>query len=307
MLTKFISYIDGLNMDNRHAENAKGMKCNPEFTGINASRTIASSDNWFGCGYLDKSNAQTNQEVVRFPFYSMVLIVEGEGEYIDCKGNRTSLLQGMVFQRVPDVPHAISINHKKAWREYYLDCNVELFTRLRPMLNINAEEPIVGKLEPAYYEYVFENLINATDSSTCVDVFNVYLQFLALLNDVIMDTRSSRQHKKGGEFSMGIIVKDFENLYKARFELKGYCSKKGIQYEAFRKLFKMDFGVSPQQYLIKRRMDEACKLLLMNKLTIQEISFELGYISPYEFSNQFKRHYQISPRKYKLQKLGMNT
>lgn len=286
-------------MKNQHAAQAKGLKNIDDVNGINVSRTIGGSQNWFGCGYIDKSGTTLDHENVNFPFYSMVFIIEGEGTYVDHEGKRIELSAGTIFHRIPEHVHTTSINNTLPWREFYLDCNRELFERLSLMLNINVHQPVVGRITPIFYEHSFKSLIQTIDHSTGGDVFNAYLQFLSLLNDAIRESKRERHSKF---FSPDQIAKDFEYLYKNRFELRIYCKDKGIEYEVFRKLFKLDFGVSPQQYLIRRRMDEACKLLQLKGLTIQQISFELGYVSPYEFSKHFKRYYNMSPKKYRIVK-----
>lgn len=63
--------------------------------------------------------------------------------------------------------------------------------------------------------------------------------------------------------------------------------------------FSKQYGVSPIQYLNKRRLEEA-RYLLANTLTsLNEISMLTGFASPSYFSQTFKRHTGLSPSDYR--------
>jgi AraC family L-rhamnose operon transcriptional activator RhaR len=94
-------------------------------------------------------------------------------------------------------------------------------------------------------------------------------------------------------------ITDFEVRYAVRFDLKAYCVEKGWGYEKFRKTFKKHIGVSPKEYLIRKRMDEACRLLRSTKKRISVIATDLGYASQYEFSNQFSKYFNVAPKHYR--------
>ena len=50
----------------------------------------------------------------------------------------------------------------------------------------------------------------------------------------------------------------------------------------------------------KLRMEEACRLLMNDKLSIKEIAYLVGYTSQEQFSRTFRLCYQMSPREYRL-------
>lgn len=60
-------------------------------------------------------------------------------------------------------------------------------------------------------------------------------------------------------------------------------------------------GISPSEYILQLKMEEARKLLLSTKKSSAEISYELGYCNPNHFSKQFKDFYQVSPSVYRNQ------
>ena len=67
----------------------------------------------------------------------------------------------------------------------------------------------------------------------------------------------------------------------------------------YRLTLKTAIGVSPGQYMLRRRMDEASRLLRATPLRISESSASLGSETPYEFSNPFKRQFGVFPIRFR--------
>lgn len=65
--------------------------------------------------------------------------------------------------------------------------------------------------------------------------------------------------------------------------------------EHFSKLFRQFKGVSPQEFIIKARLDRASHLLLNSYQSITEIASSCGYSSEFFFSRQFKHRFGITP------------
>lgn len=58
--------------------------------------------------------------------------------------------------------------------------------------------------------------------------------------------------------------------------------------------FPLEFGASPRQYILKRRMEEA-KLMLENGETVQDTAARLGFYDAFHFSKTFKRFWGKPP------------
>jgi AraC-like DNA-binding protein len=63
----------------------------------------------------------------------------------------------------------------------------------------------------------------------------------------------------------------------------------------FFRTFRQVYGISPHQYQIKCRLENAKKMLLENKLTITETAFICGFADVQSFSKSFKKAFGISP------------
>lgn len=289
---------------NRHKYIAKKSVCVDDLTpqddynqtlSLNYSRTIGNSNNWIGCGFLNKTGVEKDHIDIKFPFYSLVYVVEGEGRYFDEHGEMYRLSAGTFFQRRPWIKHTTLINPDSHWKEYYLDCNEELYEHLSSMLLINRNVPVYkGEPDSALTQDI-ESLMGLLQSGTEEEVFDAYLSYLNILR--MLFTRESEEIIPDAMIKQ--CLEDFESRYITRFDLKDYCREHGWGYEKFRKAFKKHLGVSPREYLIRKRMDEACRLLRATDMRISEISSMLGYASQYEFSNQFNKYFNLAPKHYR--------
>lgn len=69
----------------------------------------------------------------------------------------------------------------------------------------------------------------------------------------------------------------------------------------FGKLFKQTMGVAPHQYVLQCRIERAKFLLVNSKLSLVEISQDLGFCNQSHFTNAFRRYTQLTPQQYRYQ------
>ncbi len=93
------------------------------------------------------------------------------------------------------------------------------------------------------------------------------------------------------------VLVDMEVLNSAA-SVKSMSREAGYSCEHFIRTFAGAAGVTPYQYLLSQRMNEA--VALMNQgLTLEEIAGRVGYASAKSFSGAFKRRFGLSPRAYR--------
>ena len=66
----------------------------------------------------------------------------------------------------------------------------------------------------------------------------------------------------------------------------------------FRKLFIHQFGISPKEYILQKRMEYACQLLALGEFGVSEVAELCGYGEPCHFSREFKKRFGASPNSY---------
>jgi AraC family transcriptional regulator len=86
------------------------------------------------------------------------------------------------------------------------------------------------------------------------------------------------------------------------FSLERLAALAGLSKFHFQRLFKTAVGVSPSQYLIDLRMNEARRLLRETKMSVIEVALEIGYANPSHFAQLFRRETGLSPSDYRRQR-----
>lgn len=67
----------------------------------------------------------------------------------------------------------------------------------------------------------------------------------------------------------------------------------------FYAIFKQEFGTTPYQYIIVKRLDFAKKLLNQSLLSIGDIAQQTGFANQSAFSHAFVKYKGVSPSKYR--------
>ena len=75
-------------------------------------------------------------------------------------------------------------------------------------------------------------------------------------------------------------------------ELADFC---GINRSHLSRIFKQKTNQSPQEYLLRYRINTACTFLRTTDLTLSQIATALGYADQFSFSKAFKRRKEFPP------------
>jgi AraC-like DNA-binding protein len=67
----------------------------------------------------------------------------------------------------------------------------------------------------------------------------------------------------------------------------------------FSTLFKKTTGMSPLNYFIHLKLQQACLLLYTTDLKVKQVATIIGYEDPYHFSRLFKKSMHVSPEHYR--------
>lgn len=70
------------------------------------------------------------------------------------------------------------------------------------------------------------------------------------------------------------------------------------------RIFKKEFGITPYDYFLSKKIETAKLLLLNTNLSIKEISTRLKFVDEHYFSNYFKQQTGKAPKNYREQFIG---
>lgn len=258
-------------------------------------RVIGNDSERYGIGVMEIAPQETLQ-VCEHHVYRIGLVINGYGK-LQCGSESYFLSPGSVIHYFSELPFSMTVEP-----DYnYTECFIELGEAMVEMLKRSHCLSDVPVMQTQHLPLLLEQLLKLRnkffndEERELVSVLPEIMSFLLEIFHNCTFPRCSPVYRSAIEKGCKYLSSHFDEPE----DLKGFCRKQGIGYENFRKLFKQETGLSPHQYRLRRRMERACVLLLLQSLSIAEISHQLGFCSTCEFSAQFHRTIGVSPVKYR--------
>ena len=85
-------------------------------------------------------------------------------------------------------------------------------------------------------------------------------------------------------------------------ELQEYARLCHRSLSSFKRDFYKTFNLPPGRWLLNKRLENACMLLLDTQLPITDVMHESGFKNMTHFDRVFKNHFHISPMQYRKEK-----
>jgi len=102
-------------------------------------------------------------------------------------------------------------------------------------------------------------------------------------------------------YNFNYTINFIRENYRQKLSVKNLAEACGYSYDYFRHQFQQRTGYSPQQYLIRMRMEAAAELLRSTSMNCTQIACQCGFSDGAQFSTMFRKEYGVSPRNYRLQ------
>ncbi|MDO5520113.1 MAG: AraC family transcriptional regulator [bacterium] len=183
------------------------------------------------------------------------------------------------------------------WHYAWLHLDGPKATEFFQMAGLSIDQPI---FMPTQYPNSIDNimtnlLLNNERELYCIG--NVYELF-----DCITELSTTKFPKRvNPQLAYIKRIIDFICIkYSEPIHMDDIAHACGLERSYMTRLFKDATGRTPQEYLMTYRMKEACKMLQQDNISIQNISYSVGYGDSFTFSKAFKRHIGCSPSQYRL-------
>ena len=137
-----------------------------------------------------------------------------------------------------------------------------------------------------------------TDVNEMIRISELYKLFGILMRGR-PDRRDTQQSDYASQQYVHCAVNYMSANYPNRLQIDDIANTLGISRGYLTSCFKKHMCLSPQEFLIRLRMEKAAYLLSHTTDPIGQISDQVGYSDQLSFSKAFKQHYQMSPKAYR--------
>ena len=113
------------------------------------------------------------------------------------------------------------------------------------------------------------------------------------------ETSESRPHSTSSSSQYVLnAIKYIQFNYSHDISIDDVAKSVGVSRSHLYRVFMLNVGKSPIDYLTEYRVNEACKLLRSGTLSIAEVAASVGFLDQFYFSRVFKRAKGVPPSKY---------
>ncbi|NJL49309.1 MAG: helix-turn-helix transcriptional regulator [Leptolyngbyaceae cyanobacterium SM2_5_2] len=102
---------------------------------------------------------------------------------------------------------------------------------------------------------------------------------------------------------LSVLIDYIEAHLTADLSLADLALQAGLSKFHFSRLFKQTIGLTPHQYLLKRRIERAAPLLKQGDLAIVQVAHEFGFADQAHFTRVFKQVKGLTPKRFLAQGL----
>ncbi len=229
--------------------------------------------------------------------YHILYIAEGRC-FVTLNGETTEAPKGSVIVYLPGQPQEYSFCAEDGSISYYIhftgtECHQLMHDTALDKNNIFY----IGK------SHTLEGLFD-----TLISEYKQKLKFSPQrMNGILLEIISVIGRKNAYMLSGGsdtnkrfdIVCEYIHNNFSEKLTLKELATKCNLSESRFSHLFTELFGISPKQYIMNVRMENAKELLLDSDMSILEIGSAVGLDDQNYFSRIFKKHCGLSPTEFR--------
>lgn len=218
--------------------------------------------------------------------WEFIYCTSGTGKII-FKDNELEYSEGDIAIIPPNFPH--SNKSSTGFTNIYVNMNNASLSFKEPLIvSDDASKHILDAFNSLHYHFYS----NIERKSLVISALGMLIISYFVVHQESSDISTIVQKIEAN------ILENFADCY---YDLNDYLKQFHFNNDYIRKLFKRELGVTPNQYLIDKRLQTSADLL--NSLSrdsnnISSIAIICGFKDPLYFSRMFKKKYGISPTDY---------
>lgn len=257
-------------------------------------------DHRLSCGFMNKSGVSIDINDEQYDRLAMVYLLRGRGEYSDSTGIQYSLKPGDLFFRCPDRRHTHRIDPDSQWLECFLSVRAEWYDLLLSIDLMDPNQPCMHIGEhPEIPEKVDRLLKQLAASDTPLSNSDHEFEILTLMRQILRQNLEPKSTSSRQREQLDMARERIRQQATASVSLESILSDIGLSYSRLRSLFQNAYRISPGDYRIQVRIEQACALLETSDLSVQAVADQLGYADAFTFSKQFKKRTGLSPKHFR--------
>ncbi len=232
------------------------------------------------------------------PFSSIGLILEGGGTII-VNGQELHPTRGQLYLLPAHTTQTFFTDARHPYRKYYCHFNItchgtELFDLIRTPLCVDAQDTGAA---PSLFQQMIAALLGQGLTAAVKAQQHMLDLLVYYLESCPPGQLSLVKTNFGPPLAKAISYVD-ANLHRM-LTVQEMAKIAGYAQSHFTKLFQKNLGVTPAQFLVRKKTEYAIRELTATARPIWDIADALGFSSQFYFTNFFKKHTGMTPSEYR--------
>lgn len=237
--------------------------------------------------------ALKNHHIIHF-------IASGKGTY-EKNGIKYSLSSGSGFYCPANEMVYYVADEEEPWEYYWVGFNGVDSPWLLSAAGLSSESPCFKCDNSAPIVNAMLDIYNS-NGSNLYNELEMTGNLYRLMSYIIKENQSDDNiHRKSTDY-INLSIKYIEHNYSRLISVNDIAASAGISRSHLYRLFTQELNITPNEYLIQYRINNACKLLRTSNINVSEAAYSSGFSDPLYFSRVFKRVKGVTPSAYALAK-----
>lgn len=232
--------------------------------------------------------------------YLIHYIIDGEGTYY-VNGQSYRLRKNQGFLICPNTLTYYKASKDNPWTYMWISFNGIKAKKYLHYSNLNENNLIFEYTEDDSLEVYLNRMLelNKMSYSNELEIQGLLYLFLSKLA-ITKDERSLKKNNNMSDFYVEKAVEFIQHNYlNPSLKVTDVANFIGLNRSYLTHIFKKSLELSPKEFLLNYRINEASSLLKNTNLSIGTISKSVGYTDQLAFSKVFKKIKGISPKAYR--------
>ena len=298
-------------------DNEKGVNSNLVFFGNTYKHSIN-----YAYGFYHSNVYPINMH--SHDFYEINIITNGSGRhYIGTKSIETNKCD--VFFIPPNVKHGyyqidkleiFNILISPLFFDFFKNQtdnlpNLDYLFDIEPKLRINYSAkmhitlppdklksllPHLAELDALRTMQIEQNFTQDNNSAICMNALVLYC-----LASICENATSKNNHSNPLLQELIKSIEIIHNRFAENLPISELAKTSHMSEATYTRLFKKNLNVTPSQYIMNLKLEQAATLLATTRLSIAAIAQSCGFFDSSHFIDKFKRKHQLTPKDYRKQ------
>lgn len=238
-------------------------------------------------------------------YYVLHIITNGKGK-LEKNGEVFHLTTGDAFLLCPEEEAWYEADKKEPWAYAWIGLYGYKVKKVMQYAGFSKEKSIRSlkctALLKSYVDEILEvHRLTTEESMRRNGYLNLFLATLIEDNEKF-NTKTMPEHTYPGTVYVEHAMEYIKHHYREKIKINELAEYIGINRSYLTNMFKKTIGCSPQEYLVKFRMEKAKNLLKNTDMPINAVAEAVGYPDQLAFSKMFRIYTNISPKAFRQTK-----